>query len=38
MTRVEVEGDFFGLIFGNKRSTYTRVNTVLHFQLVLLNL
>ena len=29
MTRVQVEGDFLGWLFGPKRLTYTRVNTVL---------
>ena len=29
MTRVEVEGGYLGWYFGHKRSTYTRVNTVL---------
>ena len=29
MTRVQVEGDFLGCVFGPKRSTYTRVNTVI---------
>ena len=30
MTHVKVKGDFFGLSFGNKRSTCTRVNTALY--------
>ena len=37
MTRVYVKGDFFGLNFGNKRSTYTRVNTVILTHLFIIN-
>lgn len=31
MTRVEVQGDFLGWFFSHKRSTYTRINTVIAY-------